>query len=255
MVKQRTTPTLPIDSLNATLLMSLCDGPLQTSDAAGSLRPIGAPLPPCRPRYRPFRALQAATGSHFTCHRRPRRTTPPPSPPPSRHPRRRNRRRPCYRRPRALTPASCSSHRTVSKEACDSTTKEQKVKYIDSLLASAPIAKQMNELIKQSYGHMKKKIVTPVVFEHLPETKNKKYFDECLDLLTAEDYAKVVAKVSPPRASPSLPPRHCFPLRRPQLNSPQPNCLELNGPHTIRATPLRRHCTLLAAPLMTSDDL
>jgi hypothetical protein len=126
-----------------------------------------------------------------------------------------------YRRPRALT--SCSSHRTVSKEAWDSTTKEQKVKYIDSLLANVRIAKQMNELIKQSYGQMKKKIVTPVVFEHLPVTKNKKFFDECLVLLTAGEYAQVVAKVSlppclhtrPPRASPALPPSHCIPLRRP----------------------------------------
>lgn len=178
---------------------------------------FGLSVRPFRPRNRPFRALQAATGSHFTCHRRPRRTTPPPSPPPSRHPRR----RPCYRRPRALT--SCSSHRTVSKEAWDSTTKEQKVKYIDSLLANARIAKQMNELIKQSYGQMKKKIVTPVVFEHLPVTKNKKFFDECLVLLTAGEYAQVGAKVSlppclhtrPPRASPALPPSHCIPLRRP----------------------------------------
>jgi len=51
MCKQRTTPTLPIDSLNATLLMSLCDGPLQTSDAADSLRPIGAPFPPSQPPF------------------------------------------------------------------------------------------------------------------------------------------------------------------------------------------------------------
>ena len=55
----------------------------------------------------------------------------------------------------ALAPssASCPCHREVSKEAWDTTSKEQKVMYIDSLLASAPIAKQMNELIKQSYGH------------------------------------------------------------------------------------------------------
>ena len=220
------------------------------------LRPhFGLSVRPSRPRHRPFRALPQVT-SLATAALDARR--------------RRLRRRLAAALAAALatalaaalataalapSSASCSCHREVSKEAWDTTSKEQKVTYIDSLLASAPIAKQMNELIKQSYGHMKKKIVTPVVFEHLPETKNKKYFEECLDLLTAEDYAKVVAKVSPPRASPSLPPRHCFPLRRPQLNSPQPNCLELNGPHTIRATPLRRHCTLLAAPLMTSDDL
>ena len=159
-----------------------------------------------------------------------------------------------YRRPRALT--SCSSHRTVSKEAWDSTTKEQKVKYIDSLLASARIAKQMNELIKQSYGQMKKKMVTPVVFEHLPVTKNKKFFDECLVLLTAGEYAQVVAKVSlppclhtrPPRASPALPPSHCFPLRRPagrhRPGRRPPRRLPPSRMPPPNARPLTRDCLL-----------
>ena len=52
MVKQRVTPAvLLINNLNATLLLNLFDGPLQTSDAAASLQPIGAPFPPSPPPF------------------------------------------------------------------------------------------------------------------------------------------------------------------------------------------------------------
>ena len=64
MVKQRVTPAvLLINNLNATLLLNLFDGPLQTSDAAASLRPIGAPFPPSPPPF--SRAAPGARSLHL----------------------------------------------------------------------------------------------------------------------------------------------------------------------------------------------
>ena len=59
MVKQRVTPAvLLINNLNATLLLNLFDGPLQTL----MLRPhFSLSVRPSRPRHRPFRALPQVT--------------------------------------------------------------------------------------------------------------------------------------------------------------------------------------------------